>query len=172
VVEEEQQMVGFEILDSTERHWRLLDSVIVPSNAYPTPSELIVARGVIYIHLSNNTILRIDGYSEEWRIISTPVEAITYSSNTLTRLIKHRGRLGFASKLTQGVWDYWVQSSDDVWVKLGANDVSESWDINDGRLSFFKGNNMHTCMDVGTTCVVYSYRSDLEPVNLYGCTLP
>ncbi|XP_076943921.1 uncharacterized protein LOC143614334 [Bidens hawaiensis] len=182
---------GCDIFDSLTWKWRSLKHVELPYCVNLTDSQPITVSGSIYMLLSNNDVLKLDAYTEKWKVFSSP---IPYDESGFSKpqmeLVKCGVRLGLACKSTRanGVWEIWVHSTlDEGWEKqdVAAETKSKFESLKalhgpdtsvmvDGRtLVFYKfkehGNNMIGKVVLNDDpCQIFSFRSDFEPLDLVG----
>nr|KAJ0204541.1 hypothetical protein LSAT_V11C500252230 [Lactuca sativa] len=87
---------NIELFSSTTWQWREFQNIQLPSSVYPVSDEAVTSGGVIYLLLSNDTILRFDIYSEEHILIFAP-SIINDFRLYASRLIKFHGKLRYFS---------------------------------------------------------------------------
>ncbi|GJU31171.1 F-box associated domain containing protein [Tanacetum coccineum] len=69
--------------------------------------------------LTNGDVLRVDAYSATWEILTPPAPTLDCDqADTLKKLVKYSGKLGFAFKPPNGCWEIWVLNVNHSWEKV------------------------------------------------------
>ncbi|XP_076943920.1 F-box protein At5g41720-like [Bidens hawaiensis] len=93
---------GCDIFDSLTGKWRSLKHIKLADLVHFTNSQLITVSGSIYMLLSNNDVLKLDAYTEKWKVFSSP---IPYDESGFSKppieLVKCGVRLWLACKPTR-----------------------------------------------------------------------
>ncbi|KAI3742115.1 hypothetical protein L1987_59795 [Smallanthus sonchifolius] len=176
-----------DVFDSMAWEWRSLKHVKLPYGVFLTNPQPITKSGSIYMLLTNNDILKFDAYSETWKVFSSPIPYDQFDTlRPLVELVKYGGRLGLACKPpnSNGRWEIWVLTTAQMWEKIYVCKRKEgSWEslkslydsdtsvmVDRDTLLFYRfrqeGSNISKVALKDIPYQIFSFRSDLEPIDL------